>query len=211
MNKNNKRHPAHQMFDVNSDEPIAALNGETPELILLEIGRNSIEAGNPQVTLRRLRQLTADRETVITGKGRLCLLIGGYDTDPRALPQIAAYGHYLRALINDWPDFGWFSALNKDFPEEVIQLLDVGQHPDSSFLNILLAGACTSVETPQGSHQTPREGWTPIEMDRERVAANVGCLFNGLLALGAQHTLPMDLVSQRIRAIEQLLEDRGII
>ena len=48
-------------------------------------------------------------------------------------------------------------------------------------------------------------------MDREQVTANLGSLFNGLLALGGQHILPMNLVSQRIRAIEQLLEDRGII
>ena len=211
MSENSNRHAANQMFDVNSDEPIAALNGESPELILLEIARERIEAGDPQVILRRLRQLTADRETVITSKGRLCLMIGGYDSDPRALPQIAAYGHYLRALINEWPYFGWFSALNVDFPDELIQALDAAEHPDRSVLNIILAGACTTVDVTQAMHKTSSEQWTPIEMDRERVAANVESLFNGLLTLGAQHTLPMDLVSQRIKAIEQLMEDRGII
>ena len=58
-----------------------------PEVIFLEISRKKIEACDTTPVLERLRQLTADRDTVLAGKGRLFLLIGGYDNDARAAPD----------------------------------------------------------------------------------------------------------------------------
>ena len=199
---------------MNSQQHIAAINGETPDLILLEIGRNKLESGDTKAILQRLRQLTGDRETVMSGKGRLCVMVGGYDNDPRALPQIAAYGNYMRALMDEWPYFGWFSTMNEDFPVELIGAMDAAEQPDSSFMNIILANGCATVDTMNMHNiaaEVSREGWSPIELKRDRLTANVKRLFDGLLVLGAQHTLPMDIVSQRMKAIEQILQDRGII
>jgi hypothetical protein len=211
MNASDSSTPKLAVIDIASDAPIAALDGETPELILLEIGRHKIESSDTRVILTRLRQLTADRDTVMSSKGALCVMVAGYDNDPRALPQIAEYCVYMSALISAWPYFGWFCALSIDYPQEVMQSIEAASRPDSLLMNILLANACSPVDPPSVRGHAPHNGWTPVELIRDRMAANVERLFNGLIELGERHTIPMTSVQERITAIEQLLEDRGII
>ena len=211
MNTSNK-HPKLTVFDIASDAPIAAVDGEMPELIFLEISRKKIEACDTKAVLERLHQLTADRDTVLAGKGRLFLLIGGYDSDVRALPQVAQYSAFMSALIDAWPYFGWFCALDSDFPAEFSKMMLPHERPGGAFVNVVLANHCDSVansSTEKGSANAASV--TALSVDRAGIAATVDRLFEGIFELGEDHHVPESTVKGRIQDIGQQLDECGLL
>ena len=210
MTTNTDPHPnPHvEIVAVDSAAPIAALDGEMPELIGLEIARTTIESGDTGAVLRRLRQLTADRTTVLAGKGRLLLVIGGYDDDPRHLALVPEYANYMQKLMREWPYFGWFCGLNGDFPAELIVEVAPEHLPDGAFFNLLLVNACTGVAPRL---DTPSLGWSPIEVLNEKIRDNLSTILAGLGKLGEDNDIPEAIVVERMQAIEQMLQDRGVL
>lgn len=211
MNENNRLTPKLTVFGIASDAPIAAVDGEVPEVIFLEISRKKIEACDTTPVLERLRQLTADRDTVLAGKGRLFLLIGGYDNDARALPQIAEYGAFMSVLIDAWPYFGWFCALDGDFPADMCAMMLPHERPGGAFVNVVLASNCERVAsdtTEKGSSNAATV--TALSVDRAGIAATLDRLFEGTFELGDDHHIPESTVKGRIQDIRHQLDESGL-
>lgn len=191
--------------------PIAALDGEMPELILLEISREVMRSGDSRTVLARLRQLTSDRSTVMTGCGRLFLMVSGYDEDERPLPAVAEYGSFMQSLMRDWPYFGWFCALDSDLPHEALMSLPPSTLPGGTFTTLLLAGACDT--RPERAN----DGTKPTQNSIERLVVNtqvleshIAGMADGLVALCKLHNIPVNLIDTRVAAVVQTLEDRGL-
>ena len=211
MTAENNPTPKLSVFDIASDVPIAAINGEMPELIFLEISRKKIEACDTTNLLLRLHQLTADRDTVLAGKGRLVLMVGGYDGDVRALPQIAEYSAFMRVLVEAWPYFGWFCTLDNDFPTEFSAMVLPHEWPGGAFINVVLANSCESVtdsQTVKGSANAAST--TALSVDRAGIAETVEHLLEGVSVLGEDHHIPESDVKQRIHDIEQQIITCGL-
>jgi hypothetical protein len=200
-----------KIIALKGNEPIAALHGEVPDLIFLEISRDMIEAGAVNDVLLRLRQLSADRETVLTSRGRLLVCVGGYDGDPRGLPQIAQYGVYLQKLIDAWPYFGWFCALNVDFSDEQLDAISEGTRPDNVFLSILLSNAFTPVAANETAAHGAQNGTTPLDVNRDQLLNNALKLADSIAGLCRRHDIPALVGEQRCDSIAHLLRKRNLL
>jgi len=77
-------------------------------LIVLDIIRHEIESGNIASVLERLHVLTDSAENVRRYRQALVFRIGGYDDDPRELPEIAEARAFFRRLTSQWPHWLWF-------------------------------------------------------------------------------------------------------
>lgn len=199
-----------RIVDLSSSFPIAAINGEPPELIGLEIGATTLRSGDTRQVLRRLTSLTADRQTALSCEGKLSLMIGGYDTDARAVPQIGEFKTYMTAIMSAWPYLGWFCMLNDDLPAELEQLVETPAAPDFAFLNIVLAGACEC----QPQRTATRGTQKPIQalsFNRDVVISNATSLLNGVLRLGELHQVDNALLTKRIAKIEAMFERTGVL
>ena len=77
-------------------------------LIVLDITRHEIESGNIASVLERLHVLTDSAENVRRYRESLVFQIGGYDDDPRELPEIPEGRAFFRRLAAEWPHWLWF-------------------------------------------------------------------------------------------------------
>ena len=71
--------------------------------IVLDITRREIESGNIASVLERLHVLTDSAENVRRYRESLVFQIGGYDSDPRELPEIPEVRAFFRSLAAEWP------------------------------------------------------------------------------------------------------------
>jgi hypothetical protein len=76
--------------------------------IVLDITRREIESGNIASVLERLHVLTDSAENVRRYRESLVFQIGGYDSDPRELPEIPEVRAFFRRLAAEWPHWLWF-------------------------------------------------------------------------------------------------------
>jgi len=83
-------------------------NNSEPALIVLDITRREIESGNIASALERLHVLTDSAESVRRYRESLVFQIGGYDSDPRELPDIPEVRAFFRRLAAEWPHWMWF-------------------------------------------------------------------------------------------------------
>jgi len=83
-------------------------NNSEPALIVLDITRREIESGNIASALERLHVLTDSAESVRRYRESLVFQIGGYDSDPRELPDIPEVRAFFRRLAAEWPHWLWF-------------------------------------------------------------------------------------------------------
>jgi len=191
--------------------PTSALDGEMPELIALEISRETLLSGDTRAVLARLRQLTSDRSTVMTGCGRLFVMVSGYDDDERPLPAVAEYGTFMQSLMRDWPFFGWFCALDSDLPHEALMSLPPSMLPGSTFTTLLLAGACdTRPACPTDGLKPPQDSMEPLVIKPRVLESHISAMADGLVALCELHNVPVHLIEARASAVMQTLEDRGL-
>lgn len=77
-------------------------------LIVLDITRHEIESGNIASVLERLHVLTDSAENVRRYREALVFQVGGYDSDPRELPEIPEVRAFFRSLASEWPHWLWF-------------------------------------------------------------------------------------------------------
>lgn len=199
-----------RIVNLNSNAPIAAIDGEPPDLVGIEIGAVTLTAGDTSQVLRRLTSLAADRQTVLSCEGKLSLMIGGYDSDVRAVPQIAEFGTYMKVLISAWPYFGWFCMLNDDLPDEFRHLAGTPAAPDHSLLNIVLAGACEYLPPSPVGHQLQKP-IRAISFNRDVIVENATALLAGVLRLGDLHRIEVRAIDKRFAKLERMLERNGVL
>lgn len=77
-------------------------------LIVLDITRHEIESGNIASALERLHILTDSAENVRRYRESLVFQVGGYDDDPRELPEITEARMFFGRLTAEWPHWLWF-------------------------------------------------------------------------------------------------------
>lgn len=79
-----------------------------PVVVVLNISRVEIEAGNVASALERLLVLVDTKENTLLYRESLQFIVTGYDHDPRHLVEIPEVGTYFRLLSKDWPHWLWF-------------------------------------------------------------------------------------------------------
>lgn len=81
--------------------------------VVFVITRQQIEAEDMESSLEFLRSLvpTDNPQRIWSHKGRLSLVISGYDADPRELFEIPEVRRYLRSIDEHWPF--WLFFLNQ--------------------------------------------------------------------------------------------------
>lgn len=77
-------------------------------ILVLEISRQEIEAGNYTSSLERLMVMADSRESTLRYRESLFLMITGYDSDRRELPEIHEVRQLFARLTNEWPHWLWF-------------------------------------------------------------------------------------------------------
>lgn len=77
-------------------------------MVVLDISRREIESGNISSTLDRLLVLSDTREAAYLYRESLLFQVGGYDNDPRELPEIPAVRAFFAKLADEWPHWLWF-------------------------------------------------------------------------------------------------------
>ena len=127
--------------------------------VVFVITRQQIEDADIESSLSFLRSLvpTEHPEHAWAYKGRLSLVISGYNSDPRELFEIPEVCHYLRSLDAEWPF--WLFFLNQ---------------ADESIKVLAMCLASTLEVVPGAAHIDPA-GLTHF---LERGFAAVNCLFD---------------------------------
>lgn len=85
-------------------------NSTGEALVVLELSRNEIEAGNIASALERLMVMTDTKENALRFENALLINVTGYDEDPRELAEIHEVRSFFAALIEQWPHWMWFLA-----------------------------------------------------------------------------------------------------
>jgi len=98
------------LTDSTTFSDLAEIPTDGHELIALHISRGEIEAGYLAHTLDVLHVLVENVDNVRRYRDSLMFFVGGYDQDPRALPEIPEVRAYFQALVREWPHWLWFLA-----------------------------------------------------------------------------------------------------
>jgi hypothetical protein len=83
-------------------------NIEDDVLVVLDISRREVDSGKIASALERLHVLTDSVENVRRHREALVFQIGGYDNDPRELPEIPEVRAFFHRLVEEWPHWLWF-------------------------------------------------------------------------------------------------------
>ena len=197
---------------VGSAETVAALDGEVPGLLLVEITRQSIELRETAPALRILAPLVADRETVLRMRGRVQLCVSGYDSDARALVQILEFQAYAATFNAAWPYLAWFTVLAPDIAEHMPEVLgEVATLATDGALMPWLLAASSDALPPVASERAQPNERKALGVNRARLAETVGLYMRGILNLADTHQLHHGLVTARLHAFEDTLERTGVI
>lgn len=85
-------------------------NNDEDVVVVLEISRVDIEAGNIAAALDTLLILSDTKENALLYRESLLLVVNGYNDDPRELAEITEVRNYFQRLVQEWPYFLWFLA-----------------------------------------------------------------------------------------------------
>lgn len=77
-------------------------------IIVVEISRDDIEAGDTSSTVEIFVALSGDRRSAMGALGRVALSIGGYDNDPRSLWEIPEVRQLFASLRDAIPHMLFF-------------------------------------------------------------------------------------------------------
>lgn len=81
---------------------------DAPAIIILDISREDILAGDTASALERLSVLTQTEESVRRYRECLIFQVRGYDEDPRVIVEIPEIRAFFEALSQAWPYWLWF-------------------------------------------------------------------------------------------------------
>ena len=152
------------------------------EPVLLLISRQAIESGNVGVIAQRLRLLNASREDIWRYRSQVCLVIDGYQDDPRALVDMPQVRAFIRTLNKVWPYWAYF--LN---------------HVDES-IKIYLSCLCGAVYPGGGA----------VEIDREVLKQTLLMGFNAMNGLYESNGFSEKELEMHSREVIQVLEQAGM-
>jgi len=94
---------------ITAEEPLLeSLIASGCDSLNVVISRRDIEAGDPNGTLRTLRQLIDSRSIAEKFQGQVELSVHGYDSDPRELHEISEVRAFFRELDEAFPFWFYF-------------------------------------------------------------------------------------------------------
>lgn len=123
-------------------------------LLVLQLSRCEVEAGNVASALERLHVVAETRESALRYRESLVFNVSGYEADRRELAEIPEVRRFFAKLTQEWPHWLWFL------------------HRQVGAIPLLFALLC-QVKI----HRTPGAFGTEF-LDREELGAKMADLFN---------------------------------
>ncbi len=149
--------------------------------VLLMISRRQVEQQDLASVLDGLKLFTATREDAWRYRGQMCLVVDGYNHDPRNLVDIPEVRSLLKGLGSEWPYWGFF----------------FNQVDDS----IKILGSCYC------GVEFPGNGAAVIDMDLFHCFLNHA--FVGMNALFDKHGFPESVLETMSVGLVDLLTPQG--
>lgn len=149
--------------------------------VVFVISRQQVEAFDLDESLNFLQSLvpTARPQHARVYKGRLSLVIAGYETDPRELFEIPAVCRFLRALDEQWPFWLYFFNQVDDSIKLIalclassIEVVPGAAHIDPDGLRRFLERGFTAVNYLFESYGFPESEIEALSMEVSRLFAN---------------------------------------
>lgn len=161
--------------------PIFDLRPGLSDPVVFVISRQQVEALDLDESLDFLHSLvpTAHPDHAWAYKGRLSLVISGYDSDPRELFEIPEVCRYLRALDEQWPFWLFFFNQVDDSIKLIalclassIEVVPGAAHIDPDGLRRFMERAFTAVNYLFESYGFPESENEALSMEVSRLFAN---------------------------------------
>lgn len=161
--------------------PVFDLRPGLSDPVVLVISRKQVEAFDLDDPVDFLQSLvpTAHPDHAWAYKGRLALVIAGYDTDPRELFEIPEVCRYLRALDEQWPFWLFFFNQVDDSIKLIalclassIEVVPGAAHIDPDGLRRFMERAFTAVNYLFESYRFPESENEALSMEVSRLFAN---------------------------------------
>lgn len=103
------------------------LDNNERSMIVIAVTRQSVEEGDISFLLKKLQAFTATPKRIRANKEKLCLMVEGYDTDPRELFEIPQVCAFFRAVTKHWPYWLWFLWRGNNEVRNIVSLLAGGK------------------------------------------------------------------------------------
>lgn len=161
--------------------PVIDLRPGLSDPVVFVISRQQVEALDLDESLDFLHSLvpTAHPDHAWAYKGRLSLVVAGYDTDPRELFEIPEVCQYLRALDEQWPFWLFFFNQVDDSIKLIalclassIEIVPGAAHIDPDGLRAFMERAFTAVNYLFESYGFPESENEALSMEVSRLFAN---------------------------------------
>jgi hypothetical protein len=165
-----------------SRRPRLDLRPGVSELVVLLISRREVEAADIASVLSRLKPFLATRDEAWRYRGRMTLVVDGYNHDPRELVDIPEVRTLLRKLEASWPAWAFF----------------FNQVDDS--ITLLLSCVAGSRFLGRGA----------VEIDAEMVAAALGRAFGGMNMIFDRFGFPEDELEKMSKGLVEVLQQPGM-
>ena len=147
--------------------------------IYFVLSRAQIEAEDITEPLSVLHQLATTRDKAVVARGRISLVVDGFDHDPRELFEITAVRRYIRSLDDRWPYWLFF----------------LSQADDS--IVVLESCLCDAIEVVPGV----------TSIDTRQLELNLARHFSALYQYCASIGLPESLSEEITDSVLQLLQN----
>jgi hypothetical protein len=149
-----------------------------PVLLVMDITRREVEAGQIGSVLERLHHLTDSAKNVHRYRESLIFQVRGYDQDERELPEIPEVRAYFARLVSEWPHFVWFMARGMGGMALLLSLLcqvKVIRGTDGSFgtefNNVMEVEMCLHDMLLRGAAMYKAFGVSPSDADASALSA----------------------------------------
>lgn len=103
------------------------LDNNEHSMIVITVARQSVEEGDISFFLEKLQAFTATPKRIRANKEKLCIMVEGYDSDPRELFEIPQVCAFFRVVTKHWPFWLWFLWRENNEVRNIVSLLAGGK------------------------------------------------------------------------------------
>jgi hypothetical protein len=103
------------------------LDNNEHSMIVITVARQSVEEGDISFFLKKLQAFTATPKRIRATRKKLCVMVEGYDSDPRELFEIPQVCAFFRVVTKQWPFWLWFLWRENNEVRNIVSLLAGGK------------------------------------------------------------------------------------
>jgi hypothetical protein len=103
------------------------LDNNEHSMIVITVARQSVEEGDISFFRKKLQAFTATPKRIRANKEKLCVMVEGYDSDPRELFEIPQVCAFFRVVTKQWPFWLWFLWRENNEVRNIVSLLAGGK------------------------------------------------------------------------------------